>query len=39
MDLDAIGCEPIFAVSGLESIRAQPRAMLSDRNGLTAGAT
>src|ERR1700692_3747146 len=29
--------EPIFAVSGLESIRAQPRAMLSDPNGLTAG--
>ena len=29
--------EPIFAVSGLESIRAQPRAVLSDLNGLTAG--
>src|SRR5258708_501166 len=31
--------EPIFAVSSLESIRAQPRAMLSDLNGHTARTT
>ena len=36
MDHGAIGWA-YFAVSGLESIRAQPRAMLSDPNDLTAG--